>query len=253
MLSLIITLVVILIIILCIVLAIKWILNQLSNFSGILFGSQSLKTGIENMQKNYAKTPRSISAMTSLCLPKIIEDFPDFNYDEMKERAKNLLISYLQAVDEKRISILTDGGSELTNKLSLYLNMLNNREETEHYKNIKMHRIEISQYKKAEGRCTITFQASIQYYHYVVNKEGTIFSGSDNQFFQAKYDIDLIYIQDRDQVENSFDQALGLNCPNCGGTITSLGAKVCEYCGSPVIEYNIHAWTFSDLKEYESL
>lgn len=253
MLSLIIILVVILIIVLSIVLAINWIRNQVSSFSSILFGSQSLKVGIDNMQKNYAKTPRSISAMTSLCLPQIIEDFPDFNYDEMKERAKNLLISYLQAVDEKKVSMLTEDGSELKNKLSLYLNMLNNREEAEHFKNIKLHRIELSQYKKAEGRCTITFQASIQYYHYVINKEGIISSGSDDQFFQAKYDIDLIYIQDRDQVENSFDQALGLNCPNCGGTITSLGAKVCEYCGSPILEYNIHAWTFSDLREYESL
>ena len=253
MLSLIITAVVLLLIVLCLVLAMSWIRNQLSYFSGILFGSKSLKTGIDMMQKSHSQTPRSVSAMTSLCLPNIIEDFPDFNYDEMKERAKNLLISYLQAVDEKKASRLTEDGAEIKNKLSLYLNTLASREEEEHFKNIKLHRIELLQYKKMEGRCTITFQTSIQYYHYIINKEGAIISGNENELFQAKYDIDLIYIQNRDQVENSYDQALGLNCPNCGGVITSLGAKVCDYCGSSIIEYNIHAWTFSDVREYENL
>jgi len=67
--------------------------------------------------------------------------------------------------------------------------------------------------------------------------------------FQAKYNIDLIYIQDRNLVNNELDQALGLNCPNCGAPISSLGAKVCEYCGTPVIEINIHVWSFSDIEE----
>ena len=39
------------------------------------------------------------------------------------------------------------------------------------------------------------------------------------------------------------------NCPNCGAPLTSLGAKHCEYCGTPIIEYNIKAWTFSNIDE----
>ncbi|NLL77651.1 MAG: zinc ribbon domain-containing protein [Clostridiales bacterium] len=64
-----------------------------------------------------------------------------------------------------------------------------------------------------------------------------------------KYNIDLIYIQDRTLVEDERDYVLGLNCPNCGAPIAGLGAKVCEYCGTPVIELNIKVWTFSDVRE----
>ena len=67
--------------------------------------------------------------------------------------------------------------------------------------------------------------------------------------YQTKYNVDLIYIQDRNRVEHERDNALGVNCPNCGAPLSSLGAKVCEYCGTPVIEINIHAWSFSNIDE----
>lgn len=50
-------------------------------------------------------------------------------------------------------------------------------------------------------------------------------------------------------MENDLDHGLGLNCPNCGAPISTLGHKHCEYCGSPVIEYNINVWTFSNVEE----
>ena len=39
------------------------------------------------------------------------------------------------------------------------------------------------------------------------------------------------------------------NCPNCGAPISTLGSKVCEYCGTPIVELNIYAWTFSNIEE----
>ena len=112
-----------------------------------------------------------------------------------------------------------------------------------------MHRTEINNYRKAEGRCIITFQSSVEYHYYVENEEGKLLSGSRDVLYQTRYDVDLIYIQDRSKVENELDHALGINCPNCGAPISSLGAKVCEYCGTPVIEINIHAWAFSAITE----
>ena len=52
-----------------------------------------------------------------------------------------------------------------------------------------------------------------------------------------------------DLIKESADSALGLTCPNCAAPISNLGAKHCIYCGSPVIEFNIHAWSFAAIKE----
>ena len=59
----------------------------------------------------------------------------------------------------------------------------------------------------------------------------------------------LFRSQDREIVESKGRNAIGVNCPNCGAPITSLGAKKCEYCESPIIELNIKAWIFTNVQE----
>ena len=223
--------------------------RKTEEFSRNVFGTNSLSEGVEKMQQEYAGTPKSVSAMTSLCLPKIMKDFPDFQYDEMKNKAQNLLHSYLLCINNGDWALLSEGNTELKSKVSTYLNLLESKEQKEYFDKIKIHRTEISNYTKAEGRCCITFQSSIQYLHYKTNKNMDIIEGNQTLLFQSRYEISLIYIQDRDLVENELDYALGVNCPNCGAPISSLGAKECEYCGTPVIELNIHAWSFNDIKE----
>jgi len=143
-----------------------YIRNKARQVSRTLWGTDSLTDGIEQMKREYSTTPRSVSAMTSLMLPKIVSDFPDFQYDEMKERAKNLLISYLRAVSEHSQGLLQDGNEELHQKLQNYLEMLSAKGLKEHFEQIRIHRTEISQYRKTEGRCIITFQSACEYYHY---------------------------------------------------------------------------------------
>lgn len=217
-------------------------------FSRTIFGTDSLTEGAEKMKQEYASTPKSVSAMTSLLLPKIIMDFPDFQYDEMKERAENVLIQYLRGVTQQNTSVLTEGNTELKQQLENHIQMLSAKDCQEHFDRIKIHRTEIHQYKKTAGRCMITFQSSVECYHYITCSTA-VKEGSKEYKHQTKYNIDLIYIQDRNLVENELDHALGVNCPNCGAPLSSLGAKVCEYCGTPVVEINIHAWSFSNIQE----
>lgn len=226
-----------------------YIRNKARQFSKSLWGTDNLAEGMEQMKREYASTPKSVSAMTSLLLPKIVSDFPDFQYDEMKERAKNLLITYLRAVSEHRQGLLQDGNEELHQKLQNHLEMLSAKGLKERYEQIRIHRTEISQYRNTDGRCIITFQSSCEYYHYITDDTGNVIEGKKDLKYQTKYNIDLIYIQDRNLVNNELDQALGLTCPNCGAPISSLGAKVCEYCETPVIELNIRVWSFSNLEE----
>lgn len=225
--------------------------RKIREFSREVFHTDSLKEGIGKMEAEYATTPKSVSAMTSLYLPKITRDFPDFSYDEMKERAQNTLTSYLLGISTLNAGALVNGNSELQNQLENVIALLKNQDLREHYDSVKIHRTEISNYTKKDGRCIVTFQSSLQCYHYITDNSGAVREGHKDVLFQTKYDTDLIYIQDRSKVETDMGSAIGVNCPNCGAPISKLGAKFCEYCGTGIIELNIKAWSFSDIRVWK--
>lgn len=217
--------------------------------SRTLWGTDSLSEGVARMKREYQSTPKSVSAMTSLLLPKITADFPEFEYHEMRERAENVLLSYLRALTEQNCSLVKDTTTELVNQAENQIRLLKGEGLREHFNQVKIHRTEISQYQKRAGRCIITFQSAFECFHYVADEEGNVKKGDKDGKYQTKYNIDMVYIQDRNLVENELDHALGINCPNCGAPISGLGAKTCEYCGTPVVELNIHAWSFVNVEE----
>lgn len=226
----------------------KQVTNSVKEVSKAVYGTDDIVEGFKRQQFEQSLTPRSVSNMSGVYLPKIQKDFPEFHYDEMRERAKNVLTSYLFSIDESDPSKLSEGNDELKNALIMHLQLLNDRHYEEHYERMKIHKCEISDYVKKDGRCTITFQAAIQYYYYIT-QGGDIKTGRKDQLKQSKYELELVYIQDRDFIKETGNSALGITCPNCAAPISNLGAKHCIYCGSPIVEFNIHAWSFSSVKE----
>ncbi len=222
--------------------------QKVREFSNLAWGTDSLSEGVRKMQQEYSETPKSVSAMTGLYLPKIKKDFPEFQYDEMKTRAENVLCSYLLSIDRNNPGELKEGNRELRDKLEMYISMLKGKGQREYYQKIKIHRTEISEYKKRDGRCIITFQSAIQFLYYMQDEQGKLLAGNKEMYTQEKYDIDVIYIQDREKIANELDLSLGVNCPNCGAPISGLGSKLCAYCQTPVVEINIYAWTFSNVR-----
>lgn len=222
--------------------------NKIRYYSRKLFGTSNIADGVKSMEMEQSLTPKSVSAATSLYLPTIMKDFPDFHYDEMKTRAENVLISYLRSVDALNASLLTEGTSELKDSLSMRIEALHSLGQKEHFQNIKVHRTEIYQYRKTKGRCSIVMQSAVEYIHYVT-KGGEIKKGRNDIREQSKYNIEVIYIQDREVIENINDAGLAMNCPNCGGPLPKLGAKKCDYCDSPVVEFNIRTWNFAAVEE----
>lgn len=228
--------------------AYRTIRRKIKGFARMVFGTDSLARGIGQIESEYATTPKSISAATSLYLPQIMRDFPDFHYDEMKERAENVLLSYLRCIDAANTALLTEGIEELKDKLRMEIEMLKSQDERAHYSQMKIHKTEIAQYRKQKGRCSIIFQSAIEYYYYK-EKKGNIQAGSRSVKTQAKYSMECIYIQDRNLIEDTRDFALGVNCPNCGAPLSGVGAKVCAYCDTPIMEFNIRSWNFSEVKQ----
>lgn len=77
---------------------------------------------------------------------------------------------------------------------------------------------------------------------HALKENGKVIRGSEEHKEQAKYNVELVYIQDQDMIENQEDAGLGLNCPNCGAPLPGLGAKKCIYCDTPIVEYNLRVW-----------
>ena len=55
-------------------------------------------------------------------------------------------------------------------------------------------------------------------------------------------------VQDADRLHNRAT-ALGVNCPNCGAPVKTLGEKFCQFCGTAIKEINIRSWKFNSVNE----
>ncbi len=248
---LIIALILILVIIGLVFYAVKKIKRKVNRVSRQLFGTNptNVVRKIKRAQAEFAATPKSLSAATDIYLPRIIEEFPEFNYDEMRRRAENVLLSYLQCISDCDVKDLEDANDELENQLEHYIRNMIANNVREHFSNYRIHKTEISAYHRENGRCSVVFQSAIQYHHYVTNRQGRCVSGSESAIEQSRYNIELVYIQDRDYIEENYNAGEALNCPNCCAPVKNIGAKMCEYCMSPIVEFNIRVWQFCSIKE----
>lgn len=224
---------------------------KVKSYARSLFGTDNIneiKRTLAETEDMVNNTPRSVSAMTGVYLPYIMRDFPDFNFDEMKERSKTVLVGYLRAIDKRSTMKLPYSSDELNVALEQHVAMLASEEKKEHFISISLHNTEISNYVKKPGKCIVTFQTAFQCIHYI-EKDGVVLSGSKDKLYQTKYDVDVVYIQDRDKMEKGAENAIAVNCPNCGAPISMLGIKHCEYCGVHIEELNIMAWNFEAVRE----
>ena len=106
-------------------------------------------------------------------------------------------------------------------------------------------------YVKRDGRCVISIQSAVEYFYYKT-ASGKLISGDKEYKKQTRYNMELVYIQDIDMLDNAgIGSAVGTTCPNCGAPVRSLGAKKCEYCGSYVEPVNIKVWKLQSFHEVD--
>lgn len=219
---------------------------KLRELSRAAFGTDSFAEGWKRQTEELAATPKSVSGMTKIYAPKIQRDFPDFNIEEFKNMAENMLISALMAISAGQDTLLKDGAEEI--RWQVDNRIADNKQSgiREVYERIKIHQTEITAYQKKQGTCMITFQSAVEYLFYK-EKDGTLTEGDKNHLTQTKYNIELMYIQD---VQMTGEQtATGTTCPNCGAPITNLGAMYCEYCGLAVTAVNVKVWKLHQFYE----
>lgn len=223
-----------------------YIRNKLKEVSRAAFGTDSLVEGWNRQADELAATPKSISGMTKIYAPRIQKDFPDFNIEEFKNMAENMLTSALTAISAGDISLLEESTKEVKQQVNARITGNKQAGIKEVYERIKIHQTEITSYVKKQGTCMITFQSAIEYLYYK-EKDGALLDGDKARLTQTKYNIELMYVQNAELAGDG--NATGTNCPNCGAPVTNLGTKYCEYCGLAVTVINIKVWNLHQFYE----
>lgn len=222
--------------------------RKLRDFSRAAFGTDSFTEGLNKQADELARTPKSVASMTRLMEPQIMRDFPDFSWNEFKHKAENMLVSALLAIAAENPDRLVEASEDVRKQIVNRIEANKAAGARETYSDIHIHQTEIANYRHAQGKCVITIQSAVEYYHYRT-KDGSIIEGQKERKEQTKYNIELIYIQDEDAVE--FDNAVGTTCPHCGAPVKSLGRMVCEYCGSGITPINIKVWSLHKFYEVD--
>lgn len=223
--------------------------RKIRKISHSMFGTSSLVQGMSQQQEKMSETPRSLHGMTSIYLPQILCDFPEFDYELYKNKAQSVLRSYLNAISSKKESALAEECSlTLKNYVRGIIEDLCARNVTQTYSETVIHDTQISRYLKDGKTVTIIFELSVGCLSYITDADGKVVFGDNKLKTQTVYEIGLMYVQDADKIADQ-GEALGINCPNCGAPIKNLGMKFCEYCGTSVKEVNVRAWKFNSVKE----
>ena len=111
--------------------AYRKIKRKVEDVSQALFGTDSLVEGWNKQADELAATPKSVSGMTRIFEPQIQRDFPDFNLVQFKNKAENMLVSALQAIDSGNVSLIRDASEELKAQVENRIEM--NRKESAKY------------------------------------------------------------------------------------------------------------------------
>ena len=197
--------------------------------------------------KEEASTPKPITSLSEVYMPKIRRDFPSMSYSNMETLASNALIASLNAIESKNTQGLlkVSCSNSLVNKVQNIINGLGSQGEEEKYDNIKIHKCGISSYQKRNDEAIVIFEFSLQY-EYKKYKLGKLVSSTrNNGLIGAAYKVTLSY--NHKMHEDNNNMIYTSNCPNCGAPVDArLGDKQCSYCGSGFAVINERVWQVSD-------
>lgn len=214
-----------------------------------MYGTDNIVDALNQSQRSAEDEHKSVNSMTRTYLPQIMRDFPEFSYDQFKIKAEHALLSALAAISNDNTGLMQDASEEFKTKVRSFIEMNQANEVDEDYSDCVIHQTEITSYTKRAGMCRIMLQSSLEYFHTVKRKsDGKVIKGDANRKAQEKYNVELIYIQDKTKMEKigHGNDTIGSHCPNCGAPVTVLGAKHCEYCGSALMQINVLVWSINN-------
>ncbi len=214
-----------------------------------VFGTDDFIKGYNEQKRKLSETPRSVHSMTNIYLPKIHQDFPEFDYELFRLQAQEVVRGYLNAITTGTTATLPDTVTPtLKNYIQEIIENLYANNQKQFFLEPVIHDAQIGRYIKDGATVTVMFNVSVGMIAYVEDADGRLINGDRDNKLQTVYEVSLVYLQDADKM-GVYGEGLGLSCPHCGAPVRNLGQKFCEYCGSGVIEVNTRVWKFNSVRE----
>ena len=168
--------------------------------------------------------PKSVSGATSIYLPMVVKDFPDFHNEEAIAAVKTLLCEYL--------AIRYEGAQDfMKSQVSEGLLSTVDKGKGHEVKDETVHKVAMSKYVKTKEYATITYQAAVGY---------KLDGEPVEERYAVEYTLKLI--------ENGYT-AQTLICPRCGGSFDSTKDTRCPYCGGAIVRDTWFSWLFTAISE----
>lgn len=220
----------------------EWGLNARGIFSDI------------NSTRDVGKNPASLNGMDRIYIPKIQEDFPDFQLSPVIPQVETFIKTFLDSVEDKNTQALQKLAiaPSLVDRAEEIIKDVSSQNLNVYYDNIVVHKTVISEYVREHGMVIIRFQSAVGYLHYAENANGKLVSGSKEVAEETVYVTSYARILDSELARQSgVIDVIGLNCPNCGAPLRSSHVSFCEFCGTGVqnLTEDVFGWTFTDIKE----
>ena len=134
---------------------IGYVIYRVRKISQAAFGTSDIIEGFKQQEEAYATTPKSVSGMTNYELPRIMKDFPEFNWPEWKKICENTLRAYLEAIENHSLTYLKEAGDTIKQQADLIIGEEKKLGITECFDQLRIHRTEISRYEKQIGRAHV--------------------------------------------------------------------------------------------------
>ena len=212
--------------------ALFFVMFKIRQISREFFGTSSLIEGLKRQEALEDDTPKSVSGMTRVELPRIEKDFPEFHWPE--------------ALEHRDLSYLGKVSVSLKDQVRLKIEEMEEKEIREEFDAIHVHQTEISRYDKDPGKCRIRIQSAVEYLHTLKTPDKK--KNVEQEKEQHRFNMELVYIQDITKIRAG-ETAIGVNCPHCGAPIAGLGDRVCPYCGGAVEPVNVRVWELHRIEE----
>lgn len=208
--------------------------KTIRDFSKQVFNTANIIEGFKKQEIEYEETPKSLSSLDSVLIPKILNDFPHLNIDSMKQIAQNGIRDYYDSLNSRTLKESSYNNANLNSMLLSKIENLKNQDTK--YNKLHIHKTVINSYNNQKGSCIITFQSAIEYTLHENNKDKKI---------QERINVDMIYIYDDTHIKGA--SGVSLNCENCGAPIKMLGIKTCPYCETGIIDYIPRVWKINNI------
>ena len=169
--------------------------------------------------------------MTSIYLPQILRDFPEWNWEEMQTEVEQAVKEFLE-----KENLQTAGA-------------------------VRIHKTVINRYQRYGGSASIFCETAAEYWREAetAGKNGMKAQKLSRSRTKENHQTDrpaphkkqtvceteLVYIYDSGKA----GAAASVVCPNCGAPVEQLGVKQCRYCGSALEISGMRAWKVHQVTE----